>query len=121
MKKYLYKFTRQYSYIFLYAYLFLISLTIFHYHHYNFQQENYNLVPVPESQTPNPLDKFSDVNGECIVAHFSNSIDNINYVPIFNSEIANSEVCLSLNSDNIFPKLEFNYKHHLRAPPLKVS
>ncbi len=119
MTDYFNKYTKQYSYIFLGAYLFLISLTIFHYHHYDFHQGDYNLEQIPESQTPNPFDKFSDVNGECIVAHFSNTIDNINYVPVLSSEAANSEVYLSLNNDNKVPKREFGYKHHLRAPPSK--
>jgi hypothetical protein len=121
VKDYFSKYTGKYACIFLGAYLFLILLTIFHYHHYNFQQGNYKLEQIPESQSPNPFDKFSEVNGECIVSHFANTIYNINYVLILNSEIANSEVCLSLNSDNIFPKLEFNYKPYLRAPPSKLS
>lgn len=112
---------KQYSYIFLSAYLFLISLTIFHYHHYDFKQGNYNLEQVPESQVPNPFDKFTDVNGECIVAHFSNTIDNINYIPVLSSEAANSEIFLSLKNDNKVPKREFSYIYCLRAPPSKLS
>ncbi len=115
------KYTRQYSYIFLSAYLFLITLTIFHYHHYDFQQGNYKLEQNSESQTPNPFDKFTDVNGECIVTHFSNSIDNINYVPVLSSETANCEVYFILDNHNKVPKQEFNYKHNLRAPPLNFS
>ena len=76
------KYIKQYFTIFLGAYLFLISLTIFHYHYYDFHQGHYNIEQFPESQTPNPFDKFTDINSECIVAHFSNSIDNVNYVPV---------------------------------------
>jgi hypothetical protein len=117
VNKYFYKYKSHYSSIFLGAYLFLISLTIFHYHHYDFRQGNYNLEQIPESQSPNPFDKFTDVNSECIVAHFSNTIDNINYVPVISSEIADYCVFISLNKNNNVPKQEYNYKHHLRAPP----
>lgn len=115
------KYTKEYSYIFLAAYLFLISLTIFHYHHYDFQQGHYNLEQIPESQIPNPFDKFSDVNGECIVTHFSNTIDNISYIPIISSEIADYNIYLPLKKNNRVPKQEFNFKHRLRAPPSKLS
>ncbi len=115
------KYKRQYSFIFLGAYLFLIALTIFHYHHYDFQQGNYKLEQTPQNQTPNPFDKFFSLNGECIVAHFINTIDKINYVPVLSSEAANNEVCLLLNIQDKIPKQEFNYKHHLRAPPSKFS
>ena len=120
MNKYFNKYTKQYSYIFLSTYLFLVSLTIFHYHHYDFQLGNYNLEQTQENQTPNPFDKFTDVNSECIVVHFSTSVVNINYVPIFNTKIENKEVYLSLRNNKV-PKQEFNYKHHLRAPPSKLS
>ena len=121
MKKYFCKYTRQYSYIFLTAYLFLISLTIFHYHHYNFLQGNFNLEQVPLNQPPNPFDKFADVNGECIVTHFTNSIDNFNYIPVFSRYAADTGINFSLFGNNKVSKQEFNYKHHLRAPPSKLS
>ena len=117
LNKYFYKYPKQYSLIFLGAYLFLISLTIFHYHHYDFRQGNYNLEQIPGSQSPNPFDKFSDVNGECIVAHFSNTIDNINYVPFLSSEAANTGFYFSLNTHDKVPKYVINYINHLRAPP----
>ena len=112
-----YKYIKFYSYIFLSAYLFLISLSVFHYHHYDFQQGNYKLEQVPESGIPNPFDKFSDVNGECIVKHFISSIDNINYVPFLCSEAVNIEYSFSLNTHDKVPKQEINYINYLRAPP----
>ena len=121
MKNYFNKYRKQYSYIFLPAYLFLISLTIFHYHHYDFRQGNYNLEQIPVNQTPNPFDKFSDINGECIVAHFSNSIDNISYVPVISSEIADYNIYLPIKKNNRIPKQEIHFKHHLRAPPSELS
>lgn len=117
MKKNFNKYKRHYSYIFLGAYLFLISLTIFHYHHYDFWQGNYNLEQTPQDQSTNPFDKFFNLTGECIVSHFINTIDNISYVPILTSESINSEIYFSLCNRNKIPKQEFNYKHHLRAPP----
>lgn len=115
------KYAQLYSYIFLSAYLFLISLTIFHYHHYNFQAGNYKLTQSSENHTHNPFDKFSDVDSECIVSHFSNTIDNISYVPIFSSKNADCDFFLLLKNNDKVPKQEFNYKHHLRAPPSKLS
>ena len=121
MNKYFNKYTKQYSYIFLAAYLFLIALTIFHYHHYDFQQGNYNFEQVPENQTTNPFDKYFALNGDCIVLHFTKTIDNINYVPVLNSESVNIEIYLSLNTHNRVPKLQINNNHYLRAPPSKFS
>ena len=120
MNNYFNKYSKQYSYIFLSAYLFLISLTIFHYHQYDFTQGNYWLEQSHENQTPNPFDKFTDVNGECAVVHFSNSVVNIYYVPIFNTKIESSEFYLSIRNNKV-PKQEFNYEHHLRVPPSKIS
>lgn len=117
MNKYFNKYRKQYSFTFLGAYLFLISLTIFHYHHYNLQQGNYNFEQVPQDQSTNPFDRFFNLNGECIVEHFISTIDNISYFPALRSETINREVYLSLNVQNKVPKQEFNYKHHLRAPP----
>ncbi len=118
---YFHKYIKFYSYIFLSAYLFLISQSVFHYHHYDFQQGNYKLKQVPESGIPNPFDKFSDVNGECIVIHFISSIDNINYVPFLSSEEVNIECYLLLNKHEKAPIQDFKYINHLRAPPPQFS
>ncbi len=118
---YLNKYAKPYSYIFLSAYLFLVSLTIFHYHHYDFQQGNYELEQSPEHQTTNPFDKYFELNGECIVAHFTNTINNFNYVPVLSSEAANHKVYFSLIYNSKLSNQKYNYNHYLRAPPSKLS
>ena len=118
---YLNKYAKLYSYVFLSAYLFLVLLTIFHYHHYDFQQGKFNLEQSPEHQNTNPFDKYFELNGECIVAHFINTISNINYFPVLSSEAANHKVYFSLVYNSKLSKQKFNCSSQLRAPPSKLS
>jgi hypothetical protein len=120
MRKYVYKYSRHYSYLFLSAHLFLIGLTVFHYHHYNFQAGNYNF-ELNGKENPSPIDNLVDVNNECIVSHFSNTISTTNYVPVIISEKNNNKTYFTLENKDKSP-YHILYKHSLlRAPPSKLS
>jgi hypothetical protein len=116
MQKYIYKYYRQYTYLFLSAYLFLIALTIFHYHKYNFQEGNYDF-ELNTKENASPIDNLADVNSECTVSHFSNTISNSSYAPVVIPERNNDKTYFVLENKNELP-YQILYKHNpLRAPP----
>jgi len=121
MKLTLYKYRRNFSYLFLSAYLFFLALTILHYHHINIQNGNFKVERHLDDQIQSHPDKLLEIYGECLVLHFSSTIDNISYIPYINIKKLDNKTYLHFKYPNKIPKQEIGWENHLRAPPPKFS
>lgn len=112
------KYRRQYAGVILASYLMLITISILHYHKIDLQSGNYSISSDKQKSACDPSDKLDDVTHECTIQHFTETIINFNFIPVFNAakeitvqNISFKEIIRLLHSP-------VDYNNPLRAPPL---